>query len=67
MVMETFDLTSRRKSIAAPGFWDRLEQFFISFQQYAVVIDVMIQRNAEQTALIWGSIRLLMTVSNPYP
>jgi hypothetical protein len=39
------------------------ERILSSLDRYATAIDVLIQQHPDTTALVWGAIRMLITVS----
>jgi hypothetical protein len=43
----------------------RFQKFFQTFEKYGRVVDVCIQHSPEVTALVWGSMRLLLDVWLP--
>jgi hypothetical protein len=62
LIKETQDAAKRcneRKS----GVQRKLEQIFATLNRYAQSVDVLIQQHPDTTAIAWGIIRMLVTVS----
>ena len=62
LIKETQDAAKRcdeRKS----GVQRKLEQIFVTLNRYAHSVDVLIQQHPDTTAIAWGIIRMLVTVS----
>lgn len=62
LIKETQDAAKRcdeRKS----GVQKKLEQIFVTLNRYAKSVDVLIQQHPDTTAIAWGIIRMLVTVS----
>jgi hypothetical protein len=62
LIRETRDaakLCERSKS----GVQKKLEQIVSTLNRYARAVDVLIQQHPDTTAIAWGIIRMLVTVS----
>ena len=56
---------AKDKCLGKPGpFRKKLESILTTIEQYAQVIDVLIQHHPDITALVWGSLRGLIGVWN---
>lgn len=61
-LIDTANDVKRRSQADKSRCRQKFDNILNWFRQYGQVVDVMIQHQPEITALVWGSIRLLLTV-----
>lgn len=52
----------RLTATATGGLWARLQRFAGVLSPYCVTIDAFVQHDPHNTALVWGSIRVIIQV-----